>query len=152
MEWDMKPSSKIWLVGLVAIVALWPAVGEAGSPGRVFGVRPFFHPRPVAPPLVRSPNGVLVERGFNARLLHRRLPTGAFGGTSLPYGWEWTAPAYGSGPFEGDGQFPLPVPAFYGPPQAIPLCNEPRIIDLAPMKRDANLPRVVYGTPPLCAE
>jgi hypothetical protein len=155
MEWDMKPSSKIWLVGLIAIVTLWPAVGEAGSPGRIFGVRPFLHPRPGALPAVRSPNGVFIENGFNTRFLNRRFFTGAFGGgTTLPYGWDWTTPVYGPGPYEGNGQYPypVPVPAFYGPPPANPVCNEPRIIDLAPVKREANLPRVIYGTPSLCTD
>ena len=154
----MKPSSKICLLGIMALASFWPAAGEAGAAGRSFSMPTTMHFRPMARSIVRSGHV-----GAVAGLHARSLRGGAFAyGSGLPVYWDGTLPAYAPGYGSGadyasaaaEGQVP-PSPIFYSfypPPGAGPLaaCAAPLVIKIAPSKPSHKLPRVVYGTPSLC--
>jgi hypothetical protein len=154
----MKPSSKICLLGVVVVGALWPA-GEASAAGRSFGMPSAVHFRPAVRPVARQGHITAVP-GARGRFSRG----GAFA-SALPVYWDGTFPAYepGYGPgadyasAAAAGQV-LPSPVFYPfyPPPAegaAAVCGPvrgPLVIEVAPSKPSRKLPRVVYGTPSWC--
>jgi hypothetical protein len=155
---DMKPSSKISLIGALIFAALWP-MGEAGAAARSFGM-----------PAMRltAPKGVHIigagVRPFNVPV--ERRVRGAVFATPLPAYLAATFPGYAAPgadyepvtpvaigqvpPFFGYPAYPPYPPIASGPAAACAPLPGPAVIEVGPLKPARNLPRVVYGTSSLC--
>jgi hypothetical protein len=157
---NMKPSSKISLIGALAFAAFWP-MADAGAAGRAFGVPAMGHSRLTVPKGVHIIGGGV--RPFDASV-QRRVPGVVFS-TFLPTYLDGTSPTPGidygpiaapaaigeAPPFFGYPGYlpPYPPVARYPAAACAPLPG-PEVIEVAPSKPARNLPRVVYGTSSLC--
>jgi hypothetical protein len=158
---DMKPSSKISLIGALIFAALWPT-GEAGAARRSFGMPPAGHFRIMAPNGVHiigagvRPLNVPVERRVRGAVFATPLPAylaGTFPGYTTPgadYGPVTPAAIGQVPPVFGYPAYPPYPPIVNGLAAACAPLPGPAVIEAGPSRPARNLPRVVYGTSSLC--
>jgi len=148
----MKPSSKIVPLALIAITALWPSSGMAGPSGHSFAAPP-RGPQTVVPG-TRATHPARAAVNQQGRLPQHRLRPGD------SYGWPEYWPgtiADASAPGYAEQAQPQFYPAPYYPglvyPQLGPgphACNKSLLIKIGAQKPRHDLPRVIYGTQPVC--
>jgi hypothetical protein len=100
--------------------------------------------------VLSAPHSFSVPRIPHGAMLHNHRHF--FGGGEVTYD-PLLGAGYPIGPDDSTGAIPPPpyppavfYPAYYAPQ---PHCVRPKIIYLTDVKPAANLPRIIYGTPPL---